>query len=76
MPLDSGVWACLAHPGEVLPVPATEVVPEGVLRDDHPRPRPWHPPAPHQGAFEYTSARLPAVRALRPGGVVPPMSGG
>ncbi|MFJ8945101.1 hypothetical protein ACIRG4_18035 [Streptomyces sp. NPDC102395] len=69
VPLDSGVWAYLAHPGETSTVPATGVVPEGVLHDDRPPPRPWHPLAPHRGAFQYTLARLPAVRALRPGGI-------
>lgn len=41
VPLDSGVWAYLAHPGETSPQPATGVLPEGVLRDDYPLPE--HP---------------------------------
>ncbi|MFF0472352.1 hypothetical protein [Streptomyces sp. NPDC004284] len=61
VPLDSGVWAYLAHPGETSPMPATGVLPEGVLRDDYPLPR--HPLTPHHGAFRDTLAGLPAVRA-------------
>ncbi|MFD8014247.1 hypothetical protein ACFV5C_28815, partial [Streptomyces sp. NPDC059762] len=66
VPLDSGVWAYLAHPGETSPIPATGVLPEGVLRDDYPL-----PPSPacflpaHHGAFEATLVGLPAARALR-----------
>ncbi|MFD8130175.1 hypothetical protein [Streptomyces mirabilis] len=66
VPLDSGVWAYLAHPGETSPLPATGVLPEGVLRDDYPLPsRPWCPLTPHHRAFEDTLVRLPAVRAPR-----------
>nr|WP_229352854.1 hypothetical protein [Streptomyces sp. UNOB3_S3] len=64
VPLDSGVWAYLAHPGETSPMPATGTLPEGVLRDDYPLPpRPWRPFTPHQGAFEDTLVRLPAIHA-------------
>lgn len=67
VPLDSGVWAYLAHPAETSPMPATGVLPEGVLRDDYPLPPfPWHPLTPHQDAFEYTRTRLPAVHGTRP----------
>ncbi|MGW4519244.1 hypothetical protein ACWEO4_47075 [Streptomyces sp. NPDC004393] len=66
VPLDSGVWAYLAHPGETSPMPATGVLPEGVLRDDYPLPpRPRYPLTPHHRAFEDTLVRLPAVRGLR-----------
>lgn len=66
VPLDSGVWAYLAHPAETSPMPATGVLPEGVLRDDYPLPpHPWCPLTPHHGAFEYTLAGLPAVRTPR-----------
>ncbi|MEV7180020.1 hypothetical protein [Kitasatospora sp. NPDC093679] len=34
VPLDSGVRAYLTQPGETSPMPATGVLPEGVLRDD------------------------------------------
>ncbi|MFG3233422.1 hypothetical protein ACGFZG_16935 [Streptomyces antibioticus] len=64
VPLDSGVWAYLAHPDdETSPVPATGVVPQGVLRDDYPLPpHPWRPLLPHRDAFRHTLVRLPAVR--------------
>ncbi|MEU1783778.1 hypothetical protein ABZ545_30495 [Streptomyces abikoensis] len=66
VPLDSGVWAYLAHPGETSPMPATGALPEGVLRDDYPLPpRPRYPLAPQRHAFEDTLVRLPAVRAPR-----------
>ncbi|MFI9106558.1 hypothetical protein ACIGXA_39285 [Streptomyces fildesensis] len=66
VPLDSGVWAYLAHPGETSPIPATGVLPEGVLRDDYPLPpRPWHPLTPHHRAFEDTLTALPAIRGTR-----------
>ncbi len=66
MPLDSGVWAYLAHPGETSPMPATGSLPEGVLRDDYPLPRrPWRPLAAHYHSFDDTLVRLPAVNAPR-----------
>ena len=66
VPLDSGVWAYLAHPGEISPLPATGGLPEGVLRDEYPLPpRPWRPLTPHHRAFEDTLVRLPAIRAPR-----------
>ncbi|MFQ6197015.1 hypothetical protein [Streptomyces sp. NPDC000405] len=66
VPLDSGVWAYLAHPGETSPMPATGTLPEGTLRDDYPLPpRPWRPLTPHQGAFEDTLVRLPAIHAFQ-----------
>ncbi|MFF8839111.1 hypothetical protein [Streptomyces sp. NPDC015130] len=66
VPLDSGVWAYLAHPGETSPLPATGVLPEGVLRDDYPVPR--RPPrllTADRDAFEDTLVGLPAVRHPR-----------
>ncbi|MFD6551480.1 hypothetical protein [Streptomyces sp. NPDC058398] len=66
VPLDSGVWAYLAHPGETSPMPATGVLPEGVLRDDYPLPPlPRCPLTAHDRAFAGTLIRLPAVRAPR-----------
>ncbi|MFM9559182.1 MULTISPECIES: hypothetical protein [Streptomyces] len=66
VPLDSGVWAYLVHPGETSPMPATGVLPEGVLRDDYPLPpRPLDRLTPHHQAFGATLARLPAVRSPR-----------
>ncbi|MFF0746944.1 hypothetical protein ACFYVL_41825 [Streptomyces sp. NPDC004111] len=66
VPLDSGVWAYLAGPGETSPMPATGVLPHGVLRDDYPLPPyPWYPLTPHRRAFVDTLAGLPAVRTAR-----------
>ncbi|MFE4975664.1 hypothetical protein ACFRAR_26625 [Kitasatospora sp. NPDC056651] len=66
VPLDSGVWAYIAHPGETSPMPSTGVLPWGVLRDDYPLPP--HPPYPltaHRHAFRDTLVRLPAIRSPR-----------
>ncbi|MFJ4467722.1 hypothetical protein ACIP2X_09655 [Streptomyces sp. NPDC089424] len=66
VPLDSGVWAYLAHPGETSPMPATGSLPEGVLHDDYPLPpRPWYLLTPHRHAFDDTLIGLPAVRSPR-----------
>ncbi|MFD3534656.1 hypothetical protein [Streptomyces sp. NPDC058664] len=66
VPLDSGAWAYLALPGETSPMPATGVLPEGVLRDDYPLPpHPWYPLRPHPDAFDGTLVGLPAVRGPR-----------
>ncbi|MEU9734356.1 hypothetical protein [Streptomyces sp. NPDC048002] len=66
VPLDSGVWAYLSDPDDISPIPATGVLPEGVLRDDYPLPpRPGYPLLPHRHAFELTLAGLPAARELR-----------
>ncbi|MEV0743743.1 hypothetical protein AB0I75_00915 [Streptomyces sp. NPDC050273] len=63
VPLDSGVWAYLAHPGETSPMPVSGGLPEGVLRDDYPLPpRPWCALTPHRHAFDHALVRLPAVR--------------
>ncbi|WP_410170019.1 hypothetical protein [Actinacidiphila bryophytorum] len=61
VPLDSGVWAYLAQPAETSPMPATGLLPEGVLRDDY-SPHPWYPLTPHHEAFVATLVRLPDVR--------------
>lgn len=66
VPLDSGVWAYLAHPGETSPMPATGVLPQGVLRDDYPLPQhPRYPLTPHRTAFKGTLVGLPAIRGPR-----------
>ncbi|MFI5546670.1 hypothetical protein ACIA6E_23190 [Streptomyces sp. NPDC051815] len=68
VPLDSGVWAYLVRPGETSPMPATGVLPAGVLRDDYPPPPDsWYPLPAHARAFDDTLVRLPGVRdpALR-----------
>jgi hypothetical protein len=66
VPLDSGVWAYLAHPCETSPLPATGTLPKDVLRDDYHLPtHPWWPLVPHHRAFVDTLVGLPAVRAPR-----------
>lgn len=66
VPMDSGVWAYLAYPGETSPMPATGVLPEGVLRDDYPLPPfPRGPLTSHSKAFLSTLLGLPAVRNPR-----------
>ncbi|MFD5621004.1 hypothetical protein [Streptomyces yangpuensis] len=63
VPLDIGVWAHLALPGETSPQPATGTLPEGVLRDDYVVPlRPWRGFRPHGRAFRDTLAHLPGIR--------------
>ncbi|MEU9417384.1 hypothetical protein [Streptomyces sp. NPDC048272] len=65
VPLPFGVWLWLAFPEPELPVPASGVLPDGVLRDD------FDSPAPHArhlfradpGTFQHTLVRLPAVRS-------------
>ncbi|MFI9051986.1 hypothetical protein [Streptomyces sp. NPDC053427] len=63
VPLPFGVWLWLAFPEPYLPVPASGVMPDGVLRDDPPAPRPRHPFRADPGTFRETLARLPAVRS-------------
>ncbi|WP_245769423.1 hypothetical protein [Streptomyces indicus] len=66
VPLDSGVWAYLAHPQETSPMPAAGVLPKGILRDDYPLPpRPWRLLTAHRYALTDTLARLPAIRSPR-----------
>ncbi|MGW9373280.1 hypothetical protein ACWGVR_25030 [Streptomyces xanthophaeus] len=66
VPLDTGVWAHLALPGETSPLPVSGTLPEGVLRDDYPLPRyPAYGFRPHHRAFGATLARLPEVRRPR-----------
>ncbi|MFI5666898.1 hypothetical protein [Streptomyces sp. NPDC051704] len=80
VPLDTGVWAYLAHPAETSPIPVTGTLPAGVLRDDHPvRPRPKWRLEIHRRAFADTLARLTAVRphpagAAQPARPAPPGS--
>ncbi|MFD8695132.1 hypothetical protein [Kitasatospora purpeofusca] len=63
VPLDSGVWAYLAYPGETSPMPATGVLPPGVLRDDYPLPpRPRRLLTSHYRAYNDTLVRLSAIR--------------
>ncbi|WP_234435543.1 hypothetical protein [Streptomyces sp. NRRL F-2747] len=82
VPLDTGVWAYLAHPAETSPIPATGTLPAGVLRDDYPvRHRPKWRLEIHRRAFADTLARLTAVRphpaaAARSAQPAPPGSAG
>ncbi|WP_030764393.1 hypothetical protein [Streptomyces sp. NRRL F-2664] len=63
VPLDAGVWAHLARPGETSPVPVTGTLPKGVLRDDYPLPPlPGYRFRPNPVAFTGTLVRLPAAR--------------
>ncbi|MFC9246204.1 hypothetical protein ACFT7S_20045 [Streptomyces sp. NPDC057136] len=63
VPLPFGVWLWLAFPEPYLPVPASGSMPDGVLRDDPPAPRPHHLFRADPGAFQHTLVRLPAVRS-------------
>ncbi|MGW2696682.1 hypothetical protein [Streptomyces sp. NPDC001296] len=63
VPLPFGVWMWLAFPEPHLHLPASGTMPEGVLRDDPPAPRPHHLFRADPGTFQYTLVRLPAVRS-------------
>ncbi|OMI36569.1 hypothetical protein SPAR_25236, partial [Streptomyces sparsogenes DSM 40356] len=63
VPLPFGVWLWLAFPDPYPPVPASGGMPEGVLRDDPPLQRLFHPFRADPGTFHHTLARLPAVRS-------------
>ncbi|MET9501481.1 hypothetical protein ABZY42_07030 [Streptomyces sp. NPDC006622] len=63
VPVPFGVWLWLAFPTPHLPVPASGGMPDGVLRDDPPAPRPWCLFRADRGAFQHTLVRLPAVRS-------------
>ncbi|MEW2396771.1 hypothetical protein [Streptomyces sp. NPDC046862] len=63
VPLPFGVWLWLAFPEPHLPDPASGGMPDGVLRDDPPAPRPHRLFRADPGAFQHTLARLPAVRS-------------
>ncbi|MGW1071500.1 hypothetical protein [Streptomyces sp. NPDC002537] len=63
VPLPFGVWLWLAFPEPHLPVPASGGMPDGVLRDDPPTPRPHYLFRADPGAFRDTLVRLPTVRS-------------
>ncbi|MEU2625277.1 hypothetical protein ABZ642_45550 [Streptomyces sp. NPDC007157] len=63
VPLPFGVWMWLAFPEPHLPLPASGTMPDGVLRDDPPTPRPHHLFRADPRTFEHTLVRLPAVRS-------------
>ncbi|MFE5840765.1 hypothetical protein ACFQ7N_03870 [Streptomyces niveus] len=61
VPLPFGVWLVLAFPVPHLPIPASGVMPAGVLRDDPPLPRARHRFRVDEYVFRHTLVRLPAV---------------
>ncbi|MCF3118981.1 hypothetical protein IPZ68_04550 [Streptomyces arenae] len=63
VPLPLGVWLWLAFPRPHVPIPASGVLPEGVLRDDPLPPRPMALFRADRGTFRHTMARLPAARS-------------
>jgi hypothetical protein len=63
VPLPFGVWFRLVFPEPRLPVPASALVPDGVLRDDPPLPSVHGPFRADPGVFRRTLVRLPAVRS-------------
>ncbi|MEU7556266.1 hypothetical protein AB0B01_28730 [Streptomyces sp. NPDC044571] len=63
VPLPFGVWMWFAFPEPHLPVPASGGMPDGVLRDDPPTPRPGYLFQADPGVFQHTLVRLPAVRS-------------
>ncbi|WP_408645206.1 hypothetical protein [Streptomyces sp. KL110A] len=62
VPLPFGVWLWLVSPEPDLPLPASGGLPDGVLRDDPPAPRPDHHFDVDPRVFDTTLARLAAVR--------------
>ncbi|WP_415948256.1 hypothetical protein [Streptomyces sp. KLOTTS4A1] len=62
VPLPFGVWLWLVSPEPDLPVPASGGLPDGVLRDNLPMPRPHRLFEADSAVFRHTLARLPAAR--------------
>jgi hypothetical protein len=65
VPLPFGVWMWLAFPEPHLRLPASGTMPDGVLRDDPPVPRPHQLFQVDQGIFQHTLIQLPAARSPR-----------
>ncbi|MEU3897914.1 hypothetical protein [Streptomyces sp. NPDC045251] len=63
VPLPFGVWLWLAFPEPHLPIPASGGMPDGVLRDDPPAPRPHYLFRADPESFRHALVRLPAVRS-------------
>ncbi|MEF2528259.1 MULTISPECIES: hypothetical protein [Streptomyces] len=63
VPLPFGVWRWMAFPEPHLRLPASGGMPDGILRDDPPMPRPPHLFRADPGTFRHTLVRLPAVRS-------------
>ncbi|MFV0137823.1 hypothetical protein ACLGIH_32320 [Streptomyces sp. HMX87] len=62
VPVAAEVWLHLAFPHDRPLVPVAGRMPDGVLRDDPPPPRPWSLFRPDRRVFLGTLARLPDVR--------------
>ncbi|WP_432064753.1 hypothetical protein [Streptomyces sp. C10-9-1] len=63
VPLPFGIWMWMAFPKPHLYLPASGTMPDGVLRDDPPPPRPHHLFRADPGTFQHALVRLPAVRS-------------
>lgn len=63
VPLPFDVWRWLAFPRTHLALPASGGLPDGVLRDDPPAPRPRSLFRADPGVFRHALARLPAARS-------------
>ncbi|MEW2256953.1 hypothetical protein [Streptomyces sp. NPDC047869] len=63
VPLPFAVWLWLAFAKTYPPVPASGVMPDGVLRDDPPAPHPYGLFRTDPAVFRHTLVRLPAVRS-------------
>lgn len=63
VPLPFGIWMWMAFPEPHLYLPTSGTMPDGVLRDDPPPPRPHHLFRADPGTFQHTLVRLPAVRS-------------
>jgi hypothetical protein len=62
VPMDAALWAELAFPPHRTLLPVVGGLPAGVERDDPLPPHPCYPFQPSRQAFQYTLARMPAVR--------------
>ncbi|MDK9497201.1 hypothetical protein QEZ40_001856 [Streptomyces katrae] len=65
VPLPFGIWKWMAFPEQHLGLPMSGTMPDGVLRDDPPAPRPHRLFRADSGTFHRTLARLPAARGPR-----------
>ncbi|MFF6888990.1 hypothetical protein ACFY9F_38180 [Streptomyces sp. NPDC012421] len=63
VPIPFGIWMWMAFPKPHLHLPTSGTMPDGVLRDDPPPPRPHHLFQADPGTFQHTLVRLPAARS-------------
>lgn len=63
IPLPFGIWMWMAFPRPHLHLPTSGGMPDGVLRDDPPPPRPDRLFRADPGTFRHTLVRLPPVRS-------------